>query len=98
MTGDSLYRGADSYLHQDTHKYFLQYVKDTKKQKESLKLEKLNLYSYFDTVWKLKECHSIKNLLSQYAFFLFVVWMHHAVIHCVEVDINNYLSGIVEDH
>ena len=96
--GDSvihLYRGADSHLQQGTRKYFLLYVKGTKKQKESLKLEKLDLYSYFDTVWQLKERHSIKNLPSQYAF---VVWIHHAVIHYVEVDINNYLSGIVEDH
>ena len=71
--GDSvihLYHGADSHLQQDTRKYFLQYVKGTKKQKESLKLEKPDLYSYFDTVWQLKECHSVKNLPSRYAFIL----------------------------
>ena len=65
-----LYNGANSSEQQVVRKYFLQYCKGTKKQKEALKRERPELYNYFDTVWQLKERHSIKGLPPQYAFFL----------------------------
>ena len=95
-----LYRGANSLEHQETRKYFLQYAKGTKKQKEILKKEKPELYDYFDEVWQLKEWHSIKGLPSRYVFFLinFVVLIPHVAILCAEVDRRTYHYGIVEDH
>ena len=61
-----LYHGANSLEHQETRRYFLQFAKGSKKQKELPKKEKPELYNYFDTVRQLKERHSIKGLPSQY--------------------------------
>ena len=55
LCGDSvinLYCGTNSFEHQETWKYFFQYTKGNKKQKEALKKEKPDLHNYFETVCK----------------------------------------------
>lgn len=66
----NLYRGADSSEQQEVRKCLLQYLKGTKGQKVALKREKNHLYAYFERVWHLRECHMVKDLPLQYAFFL----------------------------
>jgi len=91
-----LYDGANSSEHQETRKHFLQYAKGTKKQKETLKKERPELYNYFDTMWQLKERHSIKGLPPQYAFFLVCCFdpsCCHPVCRSEQKDLPPWYSG-----
>ena len=91
-----LYHGTNSVEHQERRKYFLQYAKGNKKQKEAFKKEKPDLYNYFETVWQVKERHSIKGLPTQYVFILvgcFDVLCCHPVCRSGQNQLPHWYSG-----
>ena len=65
-----LYKGEDSSQRQVTRKYVLQYLKGSKAQKQELKSNMPELYSYFEAVWEIRNKHMLKDLPPQYAFHL----------------------------
>ena len=60
-------RGADSSEQQNTRTHLLLYLKGSKQQ---LRRDQPSLYSYFESVWKIRQSHMVQNLPVQYAFFL----------------------------
>ena len=64
-----LFKGTDSSQKQSEREYLLQYLKDTKKQNDLLKLEQPQLYSFFDQVWSVRKSHLVENVPPQYVFF-----------------------------
>ena len=66
----NMYKGADSSQKQEERKFLIQYLKGSKKQKELVKHEHPELYSNFEKVWALRQRHMVKNVPSQYIFFL----------------------------
>ena len=66
----NMYKGADPSQKQEECTFLIQYLKGSKKQKELVKHEHPELYSYFEKVWALRQRHMVKNVPSQYIFFL----------------------------
>ena len=63
-----MFKGANSLKEQEERSFLIRFLKGSKKQKELLKLEKPDLFSYFDKVWTLRTNHMIKNVPPQYVF------------------------------
>ena len=64
-----LFKGADSTELQEQRQHLQVFLKGSQK-KEELRREKPTLYSYFDKVWTVKNCHQVPDLPSQYLFLL----------------------------
>ena len=65
-----LFKGADSTEKQKTRLFILQFLKGSKKQKESLKKKMPLLYAYCEKVWNVRNSHMTTGLPPQYIFSL----------------------------
>ena len=65
-----LFKGADSSNLQERREDLITFLKGSCKAKSQLKAKKPELYGHFQTVWALRERHMVKNLPSQYLFYL----------------------------
>ena len=65
-----LYRGAESTSLQKTRQSLMVYLKGSKKKKEQLQRDDLELYNYFETVWRMRQRHEVDGLLAQYVHLL----------------------------
>jgi hypothetical protein len=75
-----LFKGPNSQKQQVERKYLLQFLKGSKQQKSLLRSSHPELYSYFEQIWAIRNRHMVKNLPSQYIFFLYC---------CLERDCNH---------
>ena len=64
-----LFKGADSSCYQDKRQDLLTFLKSSK-GREKLKIEKPELYCEFERVWSVRHEHLVRNLPSQYVFYL----------------------------
>ena len=64
-----LYRGAESTSLQKTRQSLMVYLKGSKK-KEQLQRDDLELYNYFETVWRMRQRHEVDGLPAQYVYLL----------------------------
>ncbi len=64
-----LFKGADSSKLQEMRTHLLPFLRE-QKQKERLKREHRDLHDYFQRVWKIREDHMVKDLPTNYLFFL----------------------------
>ena len=65
-----LYLGADSSELQNRRERLLKFLKGSQKEKVKLQKENPEEYSSFERVWSVREQHMVKNVPSQYVFFL----------------------------
>ena len=65
-----LFKGADSTRLQVKRMDLIIFLKGSNKKKTELKTQKPDLYAEFDKVWSLRNRHMVKNLPSQYVFYL----------------------------
>lgn len=65
-----LFQGADSSQLQEVRSDLMTFLKGSSKAKMTLKKEKAELYGQFEKVWAVRERHMVKQLPSQYIFFL----------------------------
>ena len=62
-----LYKGADSTKQQEDRVHILQYLKGSKVE---LKKQNPSMYEYCEKVWQIRQNHMMKNMPSNYIFFL----------------------------
>ena len=65
-----LYIGADSSEFQGKREMLLKFLKGSRKDKQKLQAEHPHDYSNFEKVWSVRERHMVKDVPSQYVFFL----------------------------
>ena len=65
-----LYLGADSSELQNRRERLLKFLKGSQKEKVKLQKENPEEYSSFERVWSVRERHMVKEVPSQYGFFL----------------------------
>lgn len=77
-----LYRGADSSEDQVTRSKLLLFLKGSKKQKLEIQQENPELYSYFSSVWEVRNSHMVHGLPSHYMFLLYCCFQSSCLHPC----------------
>ena len=81
----SLFKGAESQEWQAKRRKLLIFLKGSKKQKQLLQLEDSDMYSYFESIWNIRNSHMIQGLPSQYIFSFTAAIKKTAFIPCVKL-------------
>ena len=81
----SLFKGAESQEWQAKRRKLLIFLKGSKKQKQLLQLEDSDMYSYFESIWNIRNSHMIQGLPSQYIFSFTAAIKRTAFIPCVKL-------------